>query len=99
MRQAAGLAIALILGFHAGPSRAAVASQVQVEVDFLSFGASYGESVAIFEDVLAVGAPDQDDGLDDQVGAVMLFRRVGNGKPEQQSGVGRGIVSPLHFAR
>jgi len=78
MRQAGGLAIALILAFHAGPSRAAVSSQVQVEVDFLSTGANYGESVAIFEDVLAVGAPDQDDGPDVEVGAVMLFRRAGD---------------------
>ena len=77
MRQAAGLAIALILALYAGPLQAAVSSQVQVEVDFLSIGASYGESVAIFEDVLAVGAPGQDDGPDDNVGAVMLFRRVG----------------------
>jgi hypothetical protein len=78
MRQAAGLAIALILGFHAGPSRAAVASQVQVDVDFLSTGANYGRSVAIFEDVLAVGAPRQEVVPDGEVGAVMLFRRVGN---------------------
>jgi hypothetical protein len=75
-------------------------------VDFLSTSASYGESVAIFEDVLAVGAPRQDDGPDDQVGAVMLFRRVGDSNawdfwttvmaPDLSAGYNFGRTVALH---
>ena len=58
--------------------------QAQLEPATLSYGWSFGRTVAIYDEAALVGAPGRDNGFEDRTGTAYLFRRSGPDWSEEE---------------